>query len=47
MFIFFAYLFSLLAIILAFKLHDLYDPARYFLILWGRINYINTFFVPE
>lgn len=35
MFIFFAYLFSFIALILAFKLHDKYDPARYFMILWG------------
>lgn len=35
MFIFFAYLFSFIALILAFKLHDKYDPARYFIILWG------------
>lgn len=35
MFIFFSFLFSLLAIYLGFKLHDKFDPARYFLIIWG------------
>lgn len=45
MFIFFAYLFSLIALILAVKLHDKYDPARYFSILWGgQIIIIYTFF---
>lgn len=45
MFIFFAYLFSLLTIILAFKLHDKYDPARYFMLLWGgQIIFIHLFF---
>lgn len=45
MFIFFAYLFSFIAIILAFKLHDKYDPARYFSIIWGgQIILIYSFF---
>lgn len=35
MFIIIAYIFSLIALFLAFKLHDKYDPARYFLLLWG------------
>ncbi|HPR31541.1 MAG TPA: O-antigen polymerase [Prolixibacteraceae bacterium] len=35
MFLFFTYLFCLTALIAAFKLHDRFDPARYFLLLWG------------
>lgn len=45
MFIFFACLFSLIALIIAFKLHDKYDPARYFLLMWGgQILLIYTIF---
>lgn len=35
MFIFFALLFSLISLFIAFKCHDRYDPARYFLLIWG------------
>lgn len=35
MFIFFLLFFSTLSLYFAFKLHDKFDPARYFLLLWG------------
>lgn len=35
MFVFFACLFSLVLLFVAFKCHDRFDPARYFLLLWG------------
>ena len=45
MFIILAYIFSLIAIFLAIKLHDKYDPARYFSIFWGvQVIFIYAFF---
>ena len=35
MFILFAILFSLISVLAALRLHDRWDPARYFLIFWG------------
>jgi oligosaccharide repeat unit polymerase len=35
MFVFFACLFSLVALLVAFKGHDRFNPARYFLLMWG------------
>lgn len=35
MFVFFACLFSLVLMFVALKCHDRFDPARYFLLLWG------------
>jgi len=35
MFIIFAIIFSLISILAAIKLHDRWDPARYFLLFWG------------
>lgn len=40
-----AFLFSFIALILGFKLHDKFDPARYFTIFWGgQIIIIYTIF---
>ena len=45
MFIILAYFFSFIAIFLAIKLHDKYDPARYFSIFWGvQVIFIPAFF---
>lgn len=45
MFIFFALLFSLIDLVMAIKLHDRFDPARYFLLFWGgQIVLIYLFF---
>lgn len=35
MFIFIAFLLSVLSLVLAYKIHDKFDPARYFLLMWG------------
>lgn len=35
MFIIFAIIFSLVSLVAAIKLHDSWDPARYFLLFWG------------
>jgi oligosaccharide repeat unit polymerase len=35
MFIIFAIIFSLVSLVAAIKLHDRWDPARYFLLFWG------------
>jgi oligosaccharide repeat unit polymerase len=45
MLIFFAYILCLIVLFLAFRLHDKYDPARYFSIIWGgQIILIYTLF---
>jgi len=45
MLIFFAYLFSFIALFNALKLHDKFDPARYFVLLWSlQIIFIYAIF---